>query len=59
MSGKRSILNQLHRAIRILMEDSYMRPQLTLAEVLNMEVLNNQLNICEPQMPVYSKKVVR
>ena len=60
MTGKLSILPELHRAAAILILDSNIVPELSLKKVLSMPLdENGYLNICDPQSPRYSGRICR
>ncbi len=58
MTGKQSILPELHRAAAILILDSNIIPELNLKKILSMALdAKGYLNICDPQAPRYSNRI--
>ena len=58
LTAKHSILPELHRAAGILILTSRIFPEISMRQVLGMEVdENGYLNICDPQAPHYSKRI--
>lgn len=57
MTGKQSVLPELHRAAAILILDSNIVPELNLKKIISMSLDNSgYMNICDPQAPRYSNR---